>query len=585
MSQDRSGFQLGGFRIDPASGQVHGPDGTSRLEPKVMAVLAYLHDHAGEVVSREELIGSVWDGRPVVDEVVSRCIAALRRQLGESARHPRYIETVPKRGYRLLVPGPTGPGSTDPGERVAAERPATTPVLAVLPFQNLSAAEGDDYVADGVTELLIANLAQLAALRVISRTSVMRYRGSQASIPDIAAELGASLIVEGSVLKIGDELQVVVQLIDANSDLHRWAGTFQRPIENLLALQNEVTRTIAREISLDVSGQERQRIGRSPALPARVMEAYLRGRWFISRRTARDCDRALSFFEAVKRDAPDFPAAWAAASDDLMIVGHYGGGNPAEAVVRARENCNRALELEPDSPEAWSALGAVQLFAEWEFDLARESFRRALSLSPSLSLAHLAIGDTHILRAEHDEALRHIDAALELDPLDLGLGMNRGDFLIMAGRYAAAVDQLERTLELEPGFAPARFRLAHAQALAGRFEAAERELDGMVPDGQQAKWLETAVLVYALAGNSTSARSALAELVALAEGQYVSPWLLARACAAMGDADACFRWLDRCFDERTGSVIFLAVSPAFGPVRDDPRFRTCLSRLGLSPTG
>ena len=585
MSQERPGFQLGGFRIDPASGQVHGPDGSSRLEPKVMAVLAYLHQRAGEVVSREELIRSVWDGRPVVDEVVSRCIAALRRQLGESARNPRYIETVPKRGYRLVVPGPRGTGAKEPGDRAAAERPAATPVLAVLPFQNLSAAGGDDYVADGVTELLIANLAQLAALRVISRTSVMRYRGSQASIPDIAAELGASLIVEGSVLKIGDDLQVVVQLIDAASDLHRWAGTFQRPIDNLLALQNEVTRTIAREISLDVSGRERQRIGRSPALPARVMEAYRRGRWFISRRTARDCERALSFFEAVKRDAPDFPAAWAAASDALVIGALYGGGNPAEAVARARENCNRALALDPDSPEAWSALGAVQLFAEWEFELARESFRRALSLSPSLSLAYLAIGDTHSLRAENDEALRHIDAALELDPLDLGLGMNRGDFLIMAGRYDAAVDQLERTLELEPGFAPARFRLAHAQALAGRFEAAERELDRMVPDGQQAKWLETTVLVYALAGDTTRANKALAELDALAQRQYVSPWLLARACAATGDADACFRWLDRCFDERTGSIIFLAVSPAFAPVRDDPRFRACVSRLGLVRTG
>ena len=576
MALNQGSFRLGSFRVDPATGRVEGPDGTSRLEPKVMAVLAHLHERAGEVVSREELIETVWGGRPVVDEVVSRCIAALRRELGESARNPRYIETVPKRGYRLIGSKPAATGGQGAGTR-----PSGTPVLAVLPFQNLSAVEGDDYVADGVTELLIANLAQLAALKVISRTSVMRYRNSETPIPDIASELGATLIVEGSVLKIGDELQVVVQLIDATSDLHRWAGTFQRPIDNLLALQNEVTRTIAREISLDISGSEQQRIAHSPSLPARVMEAYLRGRWFISRRTARDCERAVGFFEAVKRDAPGFAAAWAAASDALIIGALYGGGEPAAAIARARENSSRALELDPDSPEAWSALGAVQLFAEWDFDRARESFRRALSLSPSLALPHLAIGDTYILRGECDDGLRHIEAALELDPLDLGLGMNRGDFLIMAGRYPAAVEQLERTLELDEGFAPARFRLAHAHALAGNVAAAERELERIGPAGQRDKWLETAVLVHALAGDEARARSELAELVALSEQEYVPPWLLARAHGALAEADACFQWLDRCFEERSGSVIFLAVSPAFGPVHDDPRFRQTLKRLGL----
>ncbi len=545
-----------------------------------MAVLAHLHARAGEVVSREDLIRSVWEGRPVVDEVVSRCIAALRRELGESARNPRYIETVPKRGYRLIVPD-----SEVSGAPAAPQGPADRPVLAVLPFQNLSADPGDDYLCDGVTELLIANLAQLAALRVISRTSVMRFRDTRASIPEIARDLGASLIVEGSVLKIGNDLQVVVQLIDATSDLHRWAGTFQRPIENLLALQNEVTRTIAREISLDVSGSEQRRIARSPSLPARVMEAYLRGRWFISRRTARDCERALTFFEAAKRDAPEFAAAWAAASDALIIGALYGGGSSADAIARARENCNRALELDPDSPEAWSALGAIQLFSEWDFDLARRSLRRALALSPSLALAHLAIGDTYVIRGDSDEALRHIDAALELNPLDLGLGMNKGDFLILAGRYGEAARQLERTLELDPAFVPARFRLAHAYALAGDSAAAARALEGIPPDGQRAKWLETAVLVYALTGDRGRAGAALAELVAESETSYVTPWLLARAHAAVGDADACFDALERCFDERSGSIIFLAVSPVFEPVRGDARFEKCLRRLGLDPGG
>jgi TolB-like protein/tetratricopeptide (TPR) repeat protein len=558
---------------------VHGPDGSSRLEPKVMAVLACLHERAGEVVSREELIRTVWAGRPVVDEVVSRCIAALRRALGESARDPRFIETVPKRGYRL-VPAEPADGGAQAAEAVATGKP----VVAVLPFQNLSADPGDEYVSDGVTELLIANLAQLAALRVISRTSVMRYRDSGASIPQIASELGANLIVEGSVLKVGNDLQVVVQLIDATSDLHRWAGTFQRPIDNLLALQNEVTRTIAREISLDVSGSEQQRIGRSPALPAPVMEAFLRGRWFISRRTPRDCERAVEFFETVKREAPDFAAAWAGVSDALVIGALYGGGDPADAIAQARANCSHALALDPDSPEAWSALGAIQLFSDWDFDLAMDAFRRALSLSPSLPIAHLAIGDICILRGQSDAALRHLDAALELDPLDLGLGMNKGDFLIMAGRYGEAVRQLRRTLELDPGFAPARFRLAHALALSGDFPAAHRALEHATPDPGSAKWLETAVLVQALAGDRSRAREALAELVALAERAYVSPWLLARAHAAVGDADACYHWLDRCFEERSGSLIFLAVSPVFAPVRQDPRFGACLTRLGLAPT-
>jgi TolB-like protein/Tfp pilus assembly protein PilF len=567
-------IRIGKFTADPATGHLQGPDGEQRLEPRVMAVLACLAAHDGQVVSRESLIQQVWDGRPVVDEVLSRAIAILRRAFGDDSRKPLFIETLPKRGYRLLVRAETS--------ALDGEEPASlpAPTLAVLPLQSLSSEPDDVLIADGVTELLIANLAMLAGLRVISRTSVMRYRDTTRDLPGIAAELGATIILEGTVFRSGGRIQVVAQLIDAASDTHLWAGQFQRQIEDLLDLQNEVTQNIARELHLGLPGAVERRAATEPLLPE-AMELYLRSKWFLSKRTAKDCDRAIGLLEKSLALSPRFAAAAAALADAWILKALYGGGPPAEAARHARTNIDASLLLEPDNPDALASHGALKLFFEWDLAAARETLHRALALNPSHVLARLALADTWLAEADFRRALEGINIALQLSPVDLGLNMGGGDFLLSAGRVRQAIEQFRKVLEMDAGFHPARLRLAHALALAGDSKGAWQALEPGVPDGLRAKKLETEALVAAACGDLERAKGAAKMLGELAQREYVSPWLTARAFAAHGNADAAFEWLEHCFEERSSSLIFLGVNPAFVALRGDPRFRAALARLGL----
>jgi TolB-like protein len=565
-------FRFGPYTVRPAAGELDTPDGTRHLEPRVMDVLVCLARRAGEVVSREELIERVWAGRIVVDDAVTRCIRELRLALGDSRAQPTCIETIPKRGYRLLQPAEPLSAPHDPA--------ATTPrTLAVLPFQNLSGDPGKAYLADGVTELLIANLAMLKELRVISRTSVMRYRNHDGALRSIAGELGADLVIEGSVLLAGDRVQVVVQLIEASTDVHCWSEQYLQPLGDLLDLQNRITRAVARHISIAISGAESQRLERRDVVDPRVMEEYLRGQWFLSRRSAQDCESAIRSFDAAVQVAPGFAKAWAALAMAWLVRALYGGGPPIGSMECVEKCSGIALGLDADLADAHSALGIRRLFYDWDLDGARDCLRRASALNPSHSLTHLGMGDADLAEGRFDSALQHLQTALDISPLDLGLNMNRGDFLISAGRYGSAVEQLQRTLELDPAFWPARFRLAHALALDERVADARVQLDGTAPQALRAKFLETEALVAGLGGERADARRAAAELEQLASRQYTSPWLRARAHASAGDVDAAFERLDDCLAERNSSIVFLRVNPVFHFMRNDPRFGTVLAKI------
>ncbi|MBK7812971.1 MAG: winged helix-turn-helix domain-containing protein [Rhodocyclaceae bacterium] len=578
-------FDLAEFRVDPACRTIAGPRGASCVEPRVMDVLIALALRAPKPMSREELIDQVWGSAFVTDGVLTRCISILRERFGDERGRPRVIETLAKHGYRLM------PTVTFIEDEALAPVPATATApmdaqhaiaVAVLPFVDLRGNAADDHLADGLTELLIANLAGIASLRVIARTSSMAYQGTSKRVREIARELGVDYVIEGSVLGAGTRVQVVAQLIEGRSEMHAWTQTWTRAMRDALTLLNEVARAVANALSARLRPAENLRLARRIAIDETALRHYLKGRYFWAQRGPDPLGKAIAEFAACARAAPDFAPAHVGLADSQILLAMYGFAAPLTVADRARAHVADTLALDPDSAEALTADGAIRLFFDWDFEPAERSFSRALALNPSYTTAYLAYGDLLMMRAEFDRGLGMMRDAVALSPLDLGLNMNLGDFLIFARRFDEAARHLEHTLEIAPGFVPGRLRLAEALALAGRHDMALAQAEiafAEAPSLPRAR--ETRALVFAIAGRRDEARLELAVLAAARRERYVSAWEIARAYAVMADADAAIEWLSEAIAERAPMTLFAGIHATLDPVRDDGRFPTILRGIGL----
>lgn len=565
------GFRLGSCDVMPGEGRIVSPGGSVRIEPRAMTVLIRLAAAGGRIVTREALVDQVWGHSFVTDDALTRCISQLRKALGDDRRQPKYLETVPKRGYRLL--GAICPPRTE--DSAAVDGTAT---LLVLPFQNLSGRDDDEYLADGITELLITRLAGFRGLSVISRTTAMHYRGMARSLPQIAADVGASHVLEGSVLHSTRQLQVVVQLIEARTDRHVWAASYTRRFGELLALENEISQAIAVELHARLQPEKRRA---APEIAASVLRDYLMARFLFAHRTEQGLRRAIAHFEAVLREQPEYAPALAGIAESSGLLALYGAEPPAVAFEQSRGYAERALTADPDCAEAHVALAEIEMFYDWDFASAEQHAAQALELNAGYPMSHLILGNLRLIRGDFVAAQNELAEALRVDPLNIGLNMNLGDYLILERRYREAVAALERTLDLSAESAPARYRLVLALALAGDHDRSRRELNALAGDGDPLRRAEHAAIIAGLAGRRLEARAALAELLSDRGERLVNPWAAARACAAAGELEWAFAWLDRAIDQRSSSVIFLGVAPLFDPLRDDPRFATCLRRIGL----
>ena len=578
-------FDLAEFRVDPACRTIAGPRGASCVEPRVMDVLIALALRAPKPMSREDLIDQVWGSAFVTDGVLTRCISILRERFGDERGRPRVIETLAKHGYRLM------PTVTFIEDEALAPVPATasapmdahrTITVAVLPFVDLRGHAADDHLADGLTELLIANLAGIASLRVVARTSSMAYKGTGKRVREITGELGVDYVIEGSLLGAGTRVQVVAQLIEGGSEMHAWTQTWTRAMRDALTLLNEVARAVANALSARLRPAENLRLARRIAIDETALRHYLKGRYFWAQRGPDPLGKAIAEFAACARAAPDFAPAHVGLADSQILLAMYGFAAPLAVAGLARAHVADTLALDPDSAEALTADGAIRLFFDWDFEPAERSFSRALALNPSYTTAYLAYGDLLMMRAEFDRGLGMMRDAVALSPLDLGLNMNLGDFLIFARRFDEAARHLEHTLEIAPGFVPGRLRLAEALALAGRHDMALAQAEiafAEAPSLPRAR--ETRALVFAIAGRRDEARQELAVLAAARRERYVSAWEIARAYAVMADADAAIEWLSEAIAERAPMTLFAGIHATLDPVRDDGRFPTILRGIGL----
>lgn len=506
-----------------------------------------------------------------IELVVARCLekeplrrfsdaAALLRALrGESSDDGRRLPTAQFSG---------------PGKGIQS--------LVVLPFENRSGDPAQEFFADGMTDALIADLAQIGALRVISRTSAMRYKGTHPPLSEIARDLHVDGVVEGSALRAGDRVRITVQLVDVASDRSLWARSYERSLTDILALQSEVAHAIADEIRIQVTPDERARLRSKGAVNPAAHVAYLQGSFLWNRFTGDSVKEAIKRFEEALAIDPNYAAAFAGLADSYVMLANHHILPPREGYSLGRRAAQQGLSLDESLAELHTSLSWIHRLFDWDWPAAERESLRALQLNPGYAFGRSRYALVLSGMGRHEEAIAEAERALELDPLNLLTYTVVGDTLFYARRFERSLAPYRKCLELDPTFGAAHTDLARSLEHVGRAdEAIEEFIHGTTgPDGTPRPSSGLAIL-YARAGRMDDARATLEAIQALAQKQFVSPYGIASYYAVIGDNECALDWLDKAYAERDGTLVWLKVHPRLDGLRGEPRFRDLLARMRL----
>jgi TolB-like protein/Tfp pilus assembly protein PilF len=573
------------FELDVRAGELRKRGKKLKLQGQPVQVLGALLKRAGGLVTLEELRAQIWasDTHVDFDHSLHNAIARLRETLGDSAESPRYIETLPRRGYRFVakvdVVAPGVSSSSSLGGSTAAER---IYAIAVLPLEDHSGDREHEYFADGMTEALITSLAKIKALRVISRTSAMQYKRARKPLPQIARELSVDAVIEGSVLRSGDRIRVAAQLIHATTDQHLWAESYERDFRDILSLQSEIALRVANEVSVILTPEEQSRLGEARRVNPKAHECYLKGRYFWNKRTQESVRKALSNFQQAIDIDPTYAQAYAGIADSYNILGYYNAQPPKEAYPRAKAAALKALELDNSLAESHAALGVMKRDFEWDWSGAEDEFRRAIELNPGYVEAHHWRSTLLSMLGNHENAVREKTKALAMDPLSVVVRTDLGRMLYFSRDYDRAVAHYHAALEMDPNFLFAHLWLAQAYEQKGMFDAAIAALQAAMRISTDSTYaLSRLGHGYALAGKRKEARSILKDIEVSAASRYVSSYDIALVPLALGETDKVFAWFQRALEERSLWLGYLNVEPQLDGLRADPRFQRLLQAVGL----
>lgn len=629
-----SRWRFGVFEIDLRTGELTKRGLHLKLQEQPFQVLAILLERRGELVTREELRSRIW-GQTVVDfdHGVNKAINKIREALGDSAENPRFVETVARRGYRFLAdvtPVQTAPngkqqataqdivpsaGSATVGDVAAHSIPAKRPPhriawiglgsaivvvalswfvysqihftpkirsLAVLPLASLANEPSQDYFADGMTDELITDLGQISALRVISRTSAMAYKGVSKPLSQIARELDVEAVVEGSVLRSGDRVRITAQLIQVPNERHIWAQSYEGDLRDTLTLQNTVARAIAEQIQAALNQQEAAALKSSKPVNPEAYEAYLKGRYFWNKRTGDGLKKAIDYFNQALDNDAGYAKAYSGLADSYALLGdwEYGVLSPMEAFPKAKAAATKALALDEKLAEAHTSLAFTLDLYDWEWKSAGKEYQRAIALNPGYATAHHWYAWHLIVLGRNDEGLAELRKAQSLDPLSLIISADLADALCVAHRYGESVEQSRKTIALDPNFAVAHYQLGQAFEQQGMHDEAIDEFKkAIVLSGGNTMFDANLAYSYAASGRRQEAMKIVKELEARQTGQSSTDANIALIYAGLGDTVSSMKWLDRAYEARFNPSILLR--PAFDPIRPDPRFQDLLHRVGL----
>ncbi len=618
MSFPAQSVRFGPFQLDLRAAELHHNGNKTKLPEQPFQVLCELVEHPGEVVTREELRQRLWRSDTFVDfeHGLNTAVKRLRELLGDAAENPRYIETLPRHGYRLMVPvekpEPVGSAisqapvcwpkiwllvSTVVVAAIVAgvlwrqrllERfhPFKIESLAVLPLENLSGNPEEEYFADGMTEALITELGKVHALRVISRQSVMQYKGASKTVPQIARELHVDAIVEGSALRADGKVRITTQLVRANPEQHMWSESYERNLTDIIALQREVTQAIAREIRVTLTPQEQQSLARTRPVSVNAYEAYLKGRYHYDKLSVEDRWKAREWFQRAIDDDPDYAPAYAGLAWTYTLAG--GGawtGSVRDAYKTERSLAEKAIALDGTVAEAHAVLADVMRGYEWDWRGAEDEYKQSIGLNPNSAQAHGEYAEMLSLLGRHEEALREARLAQQLDPVSPLMSSQVGYAFYWARRYDEAIEQFQKTLELDRNHPRAYYGLGRTYLEKGMGQEALLALErgnslffaGQRPDG---------ILGYvygALTQRAKALRVADQLKILQRQGDPDATFDLARVYAGLGDKDRALEFLRMAYEEHYPSMEVIKVDPQFDRLRSDPRFQDLVRRINFPP--
>jgi len=453
--------------------------------------------------------------------------------------------------------------------------------VAVLPFVNLSAEPESEYFSDGITFDIINHLAKITDLKVISRTSVMRYKATEVPLRQIGEELGVATIVEGEVQRVGERVRISAQLVDARSDEHLWADQYDRELLDVFAIQSDVAQQVAAALKARLTSGERQRIERRPTDDFEAYNLYLKGRYFWDKR-GEGLAKGLEYFQRALEIDPDYAPAHAGVADCYALFGFYGYVPAMEALPKAKAAALRALESDEGLAEAHSSLGFGRLYYDWDLQAAERDFERAIELNPGYAPAHYWYAGVFASLGRFEDGIGQDQRALEVDPLSVFANAHYGWTLIGDRQYERAREQLKRTLELDESFALAHWLLGHAYAYDSRFDDGIRHLTQAVELSSRLPWfLASLGWAYGVAGRTDEARAVLSELDAIRRERYVRSFYFAVVHIGLGELPEALDALEEAFEERDMYMVLLKVDPMFDGLRSEPRFIALLKKVGL----
>lgn len=621
--------RFGTYEIAVPSGDLRKSGVRIKVQQQPLRLLEILLERPGEVVTREELRSRIWPNESFgdFDQAVNVAVAKLRVALGDSATNPRFIETLPRRGYRFIAdvsvikqsanaldlgrfsssasdePEPEVPGTSRPESpsrqrawkalsvaflllvliltvgllvwksRQPASSVSASPVrsLAVLPLENLSNSS-QDYFADGMTDELITNLAQISALRVISRTSVMQYKGVRKPLGQIANALNVDAIVEGTVLRSGNQVRITAQLIQAPADKHLWAQSYEGDVRDSLALQNKVARAIAERIRITLTPHEQARLENVKLVNSEAHENYLKGRYFWNKRTVDDFKKAADYFHQAIRSDPDYPLPYTGLADIDQV---------SDRPQLARQEVQKALALDDQLAEAHTSLARLLYSFDRDWEGAEREFKRALEIDHNYAPARHWYSMYLALEGRKEQALAEAEKACELDPLSAIVGANLAKILQEQGQYDRAIGQARKTLDLEPNSAVTRAVLGIAYHDKHMYAEAISEFKKALQLGGPPEEVRGLLgYTFAVSGDRVDAEKIIAELEAVFPAHTRAALDLAVVFAGLGDKEATLNWLEKAQQAHVTDMIGIGRDPHFGEVRGDRRFQVLLQRAG-----
>ena len=585
-------IRFGVFEVDLHTTELRKRGVRIRLPLQSFQVLEALLRQPGELVTRKELKEKLWpaDSFGDFEHGLNAAVNRVREALGDASDNPRFVETLPRRGYRFLAPVNGAPQSTaasvlddgKAGKRVASPTSEFLDSIAVLPFENVGGEAEMEYLSDGITTSIINNLSQLHKLRVVPRTTVFRYKGKVSDVAQAGRELRVRVVLTGQVAQRGDGLIVNAELIDTIHESQLWGANYNRRLEDIFLLQAEMAKEITNRLRLQLNDEEKRQLAKRPTESREAYYLLLKAIYWADKWTPEGVRKGVDYIRQALDADPVYAEAWNALAYLYVLIGFFGGA-PNETFPKAKAAVVKALEIDDGEADAHATLAFVRLVYDWDWQGAQVELLRAIELGPNLASGHYVYSHWYLTQKLYEEAITEAKLALDIDPLSVKFSYQVAAIHYFSRRYDQAIEQLQKTTALDPLFANAHEVLASAYARKGMrhdaMAAAEKALELSKNDLRcKAKW----GIISALTGEPLAARKVLDQL-----RQALTPpdFSLAYHCAALhvllGETDEAFACLDKARQGRTVALVYVAIAPELDGLRDDPRFRDLLLSIGI----